>query len=202
MSSLREITDSLSDLFLELEANFGELTPAMEAELERLNSDRAAKVQGIVRWCRMQLRYAKAQKEEAREFTMMAGRRLRAAENLEAHLVAEMQRLGQKEIRCGAFAVSLARIGIPRMGSDHISLIPGIFSRVVPERLEFDKKAALKWFKSLHEMPFNAGLYTVSFENIRKPEVREFWPAYDLPRDPTPLHDEFTLEVRERLQVK
>ena len=73
MVSLRETSDRLIDIFLQLEESGGELTPELEAGLARYTANRIVKAERIVKFTRRMKSQAAALKTEAVERADMSG---------------------------------------------------------------------------------------------------------------------------------
>lgn len=179
MVSLKETSERLMDIFMELEESGGELTPELEAGLARFTENRKVKAERIVLFARRMKSQALALKAEAKDLTGMAARKTKAADNLERYLLAEMQGLGENKIHTAMFTISRARIGIPKIDTDVApEELPDKLIRVIPEERRLDKKAVLAIVKAEKGVPAEVGVY----------EIKLFGFA-------------FSLSVSERLQV-
>lgn len=168
MVSLRETSDRLVDLFLELEESGGELTPEIEADLSRLTENRKVKAERIVLFARRMKAQAMALKSETAGFLLMAARKTKAAENLERYLLAEMQALGEKKIHTEMFTITRARIGIPRIDTDvPLEAVPRKFIRIIPEERRLDKKVVLAIMKASKGIPAEVGVYDVELSGCK-----------------------------------
>lgn len=168
MVSLKETSERLMDIFMELEESGGELTPELEAGLARYTENRKVKAERIVKFTRRMKTQAAALKVEASEITAMASRKAKAASNLERYLLAEMQALGEKKMHTDLFTISRARIGIPRIETNiPIWEIPRKFVRIIPEERLLDKKVALAIMKADNKVPLEPGVYDVELAGCK-----------------------------------
>lgn len=170
--SLHHTTEELTRLYEIISEAEGELTPEIEAQLNALQWNRKIKAEAIVRVMRERSRVAEAQKAEATEIAAMAKRNQAQADSLKSYLLREMQNLGEQKITGDTFTICRQKSG----GMPHIECpgeIPQDLRRVVPERIEFDAKAAYQKIKAL--IPSEPGTHEI---------------------------DGLIVEVRERLAVK
>lgn len=169
MVSLRETSDRLIDIFLQLEESGGELTPELEAGLARYTANRIVKAERIVKFTRRMKSQAAALKTEAVELVAMAKRRARAASNLEEYLLSEMRSLGEKKLHTDSFTITRAKIGIPKvdlMPGGTMEKVPLKFIRVIPEEQQLDKKAIVAILKAAGKMPTEVGVFEVDIFQV------------------------------------
>lgn len=168
MVSLRETSDRLMEIFFELEESGGELTPELEAGLAKYAENRKVKAERIVLFARKMKSQAGALKAEARDFSEMAAKKTRAADNLERYLLAEMQALDEQRIQTEKFTISRARIGIPRIDTDvAVEKVPRKFIRIIPEERRLDKKVVLAIMKASKGIPAEVGVYDVELSGCK-----------------------------------
>jgi hypothetical protein len=109
----------------------------------------------------------------------MAAKKMRASDNLERYLLAEMQALGEKKMHTDMFTISRARIGIPRIDTEvEPEKLPEKLVRVIPEERRLDKKSVLAIVKAEQGIPAEPGVYEIKLFGFK-----------------------FSLTVSERLQV-
>lgn len=169
MVSLRETSERLTDIFLELEESGGELTPELEAGLAKYTADRKVKAERIVQFTRRMKTQAAALKIEATELSAMASRRIKTASSLERYLLAEMQALNEKKIQTELFTISRAKIGMPKIdliSDTTIREIDPKFIRTIPEEFKLDKKAVLDFLKAEELVPKEVGHFTVGLFEV------------------------------------
>lgn len=162
MVSLKETSERLMDIFLELEESGGELTPELEAGLARFTENRKVKAERIIKFTRRLKGMALGLKAEAREISEMAAKKTKTADNLERYLLAEMQALGEKKMHTDLFTISRVRIGIPRIDTEvEPDKLPEKLVRVIPEERRLDKKSVLAIVKAENGIPAEPGVYEI-----------------------------------------
>jgi dynactin complex subunit len=168
MVSLRETSDRLVDIFLELEESGGELTPELEADLAKYTENRKVKAERIILFSRRMKAQAMALKSETAGFLAMAAKKTKAADNIERYLLAEMQALNEKKIHTEMFTITRARIGIPKIDTDvSVGEVPRKFIRIIPEERRLDKKVVLAIMKASKGIPDEPGVYEVELEGCK-----------------------------------
>jgi len=143
MVSLKETSEKLTEIFLELEESGGELTPEIEAGLAKYTENRKVKAERIIKFTRRMKTQAAALKVEASELSAMASRRIKTASSLERYLLAEMQALEEKKMHTDTFTISRAKIGMPKVDLIADTLLAKVdpkFVRTIPEEQKLDKK--------------------------------------------------------------
>lgn len=177
--SLPETTRQLDQLFQEIEANEGELTPELEERLDRLTENREIKALRIIRYHEESEAVAKHFKEIAALYTQKARTRERTAARLHELLLGEMRGLGEAFIRTPHGTVVRTKIGRPR-----IELRPDIdleeleekykaqkFIRVPPPpQPALDKNKVYQYLKMSNLIPDEPGHFAVEAFHV---EVRE-----------------------------
>lgn len=155
--SLHRTSDEMLELYRLIGELDGELTPEIEEKLDALAWNRKVKAESIIRVVRERLRVAEAQKAEADELAAMARSNRAQAESLKAYLLREMRQLGEEKIHGETFTIVRQKAGgVPRIECDEI---PDDCKRVVPARVEFDRKKAYE--KIRDQIPSEPGEYTI-----------------------------------------
>lgn len=84
---LYEIAQEHEKIFLEIEANEGELTEELSKKLDAIEIERTRKVESVVRYIRNQESVAEAARTESARLLSIAERYEKTAENLEGYLL-------------------------------------------------------------------------------------------------------------------
>lgn len=172
---LEDTTDGLAAIFAELDETGGEMTPELEADLDKLKTTQKETAQRIIWFTRQMRAMAKGLKDLAKDYSDKAAKRIKAADYMERLLLAEMQLLGDdgKQIFTDLFTIKRSRIGRPqielRPGID-IDDIPESLIRVVPEKREVDKNEVYEMLKLSGSIPKGIGQFEVGQWDVK---VRE-----------------------------
>jgi hypothetical protein len=163
---LEDTTDGLQRIFEELDETGGEMTPELEAELDKLKTTQKETAQRIVWFTRQMRAMAKGLKDLAKDYSDKAAKRIRAADYMERLLLAEMQLLGDdgKQIFTDLFTIKRSRIGRPQIElrpGVEISEIDETLIRVVPEKREVDKNQVYEMLKLTDGIPKEVGQFDV-----------------------------------------
>jgi hypothetical protein len=169
-----QMTDELTDLFKELEAADGELTPEMEEKLAGLTKDRREKAQRIIQFAHRLEANAKLLKDEAAWLAGMAKSRLNTAAGLKTYLLNEMRYLGEKTLTTDWFRITRQKAAKPSValpkGFDLETLAEELVKEI-PKKLELDKAAVLEMLKDSGEIPEEGGTYEIEGFTVT---VKEF----------------------------
>lgn len=157
MKALYEIAADLRAITDAIEAADGEITPDLEAALDAIAGDFAAKVEGVCRF-RANLAAEHAMfKSEADTLAARAKSIDRKMLWLENYLLREVLASGQNSVKAGLFTVTLVKNSRP-------SITPLVPVETLPEELqrvkiEFNGTAAYESWKAGQKLP--AGLQVV-----------------------------------------
>lgn len=97
-------------------------------------------------------RLADIRKAEAKRLRDQAERIDKAAADLKARMLAHMQALGDTKVVLPRYTISI-RLNPPSVAVLEEAMVPGEFQRVIPARIEVDKRAILNFFKDTGEIP-------------------------------------------------
>jgi hypothetical protein len=143
--------DALDELLAESE---GELTPEIEALLADLDAQFDEKAERVALKIRGFLAEASAIKEEEARLAARRKARERSAESLKSYLQRQLELLGREKVAGKLVTVALQKNPPRVLGEPTEEQLRGWQAlglnlvRVVPERLEFDRKAALATLQS------------------------------------------------------
>lgn len=153
---LYEITDELREIEHQLIESFGELTPEIEARLEKLQGARKEKVQNICRLVQNLQRTAEAAIAEASRLGELAKARKAGADRLKNYLRQEMVQLGEQRYETDLFRVSRCKNSRPSITPMDPNDPPAVWTRV---RVEFDGTKAYQDLKDQGILPDEVGRF-------------------------------------------
>ena len=147
---LADMRDVLSDWLDETE---GELTPMLDEILTELSGKIDEKIERVALFIREQVATAKAIGEEADRLTQRRKVREKAADSLKMYLQSQMERLGKTKVEGLLATVALQRNppSVRTFLEPTYTLDTERFVRVIPERVEWDRKALLDAWKEKPE---------------------------------------------------
>ncbi|MEE8262775.1 MAG: siphovirus Gp157 family protein [Gammaproteobacteria bacterium] len=168
------MSESMADLSLTLESVLalvqeadGELDERLESQLDQVQEKIIVKAEGIRLWANRNRKAADGLMVLAGQYATMAARRRKAADNVEAYLLHQMQRQGRQVIQTPLFTIKRARIGIPVIDVDfercNLEDFPAGATEKVPESLKFVKAGALGILRRSERIPDEIGTHSVAF---------------------------------------